>query len=352
MWPVRELAFAVPGDIATPTGGYAYDRRVMQELGALGWALRHVELPGDFPDPSSTSLARVGDLLSRIPSGMPIIIDGLAYGVLPEEVIAPVRGRVIALVHHPLGLETGLAPERAAMLVEMERAALARAAAVIVTSPATAGTLATLLGVPPAKITVALPGVEPAARAKGQGPGRAPRLLAVGSLVPRKGYDVLVAALEKIADVPWDCRIVGALDRSPETSEAIRQEIASAGLTGRVSLAGTMTDREVEAEYDAADLFVLASHYEGYGMVFAEAMSRGLPVVACAGGATAETVPADAGLLVPPGDASGLADALRRVLADRDERQKLADAAWNHAAGLPRWRDAAERISGVVEACP
>jgi glycosyltransferase involved in cell wall biosynthesis len=347
---LREVAVAVPGDLATPTGGYAYDRRVMAELSRIGWSVRHIELPGDFPEPSPESLAESARLFGTVAQDIPLVVDGLAYGVLPDSLLKTLRQRVIALVHHPLGLETGLPPARAAMLIASERAALDRAAAVVVTSPATADTLTGRFGVPAARIIVALPGVEPASRASGT--GVPPRLLSVGSVVPRKGYDVLVRALARVADLPWTCRIVGSTDRSETTTANVKELIAASGLSGRIMLVGALGDDELAVEYAAADLFVLASHYEGYGMVFAEALARGLPIVACAGGATATTVPADAGLLVEPGDVEGLASAVTRLLADPAERARRADAAWAHAAALPRWADTARRISTVLEAAP
>jgi glycosyltransferase involved in cell wall biosynthesis len=157
-------------------------------------------------------------------------------------------------------------------------------------------------------------------------------------------------ALTQVADLPWESRIVGSLERDDAMVAAVREAAASAPLKGRIVLRGVLDDGALDAEYGAATLFVLASHFEGYGMVFAEAQARGLPIVACAGGAVRKTVPGDAGLLVEPGDADGLAQALRRLLTNPQELRARADASWAHGQKLPRWRDTAERVAGALAA--
>jgi len=264
---VIEAAFAIPGDLATPTGGYAYDRRVMAALPAAGVVARHVALPSRFPHPTADDLRATEAALRRVPAGVPLLIDGLALGVLPAALLRGLPAPVVALIHHPLALETGLTPERRAALVESERAALACADEVIVTGAATAALLREEYGVPGAAITIAEPGTDRAERARGG--GDPPRLLAVGALVPRKGYDTLVAALAMVRTLPWTLTIVGSLDRDPACVAALRAQIAEAGLADRIELAGAASEAALEALYAAADLFVLASRFEGYGMVLA-----------------------------------------------------------------------------------
>jgi len=343
---VPEVVFAIPGDLATPTGGYRYDQKVMELLPDFGWSVRHLALPGDFPAPSRRSLDETGRLLIANPADVLFLIDGLAYGAMPAELIDRLRHRIVALVHHPLALETGLAPERAAAFRRSEQTALARAVRVIVTSPSTAALLARDFGVPADRISVAVPGTDPAVRARGgYGP---PRLLSVGSVTARKGYDTLVAALALIPDLAWKSRIAGSLDRDHAAAAALREAIARASLDRRVILLGPLDDEALAAEYDQARLFVLPSHFEGYGMAFAEALARGLPVVGCAGGAVAATVPVEAGILVPPGDAGALARALRRLLADPSELARHSEAAWKHSQHLPRWRDTAAKVAEAL----
>lgn len=345
---MSEIVFAVPGDLSLPTGGYAYDRRLLAEWAQMGVAARHLELPGSFPDPSEADLAETGRLILSQPYDSVLLIDGLAYGAFPESIAAGLAGRVAALVHHPLGFEAGLTPERAAALLAREAAALRHASSILVTSPATKRLLVADFSVPEGRIAVAEPGVDPAPRASGSAAGEPPRLLAVGSLVPRKGYDVLVAALSGLADRDWSLTIIGAADRAPATAAALAAQIAEAGLADRIRLAGAVDQATLGAAYASADLFVMPSLFEGYGMVLTEALARGLPILCTTGGAAAETAPDAAALKVPPGDAAALRAGLVRLLADGDERKRRSDAAWLAAGALPGWRDTA---TIVAETC-
>lgn len=342
---MREGWFAIPGELSTPTGGYRYDARVMQELPAFGWNMRQLALPGDFPTPSNASLRETEQLLEATPKDSVILFDGLALGALPAEILDRVPRRYVALVHHPLALETGISKQRAETLAHLERAALARVAHVVATSPSTAELLTADFGVSKDRIIVAEPGTEPERRARGDANVR---LLGVGSITPRKGFDTLVAALAEISDLDWECRIAGSLDRDLTATTKLKRQIEEAKLETRIHLLGTLSDHELAEEYDRATLFVLPSHFEGYGMAFTEAMARGLPIATCEGGAITKTVPADAGVFVKPGDARALAEKLRWLLANPDQMKRRADAAWKHAATLPRWKDAAEKIASVL----
>ncbi len=341
------IVFAIPGDIDLPTGGYAYDRRLLAEWRESGIAADHLALPGSFPDPTPEDLAETGRLILSQPFDSALLIDGLAYGAFPESIAAGLAGRVVALVHHPLGLETELTPERAGALRSGEAAALRYAAAVVVTSHATKRLLAAEFGVPDAKITVAEPGVDPAPRATGGAVGEPLALLAVGSIVPRKGYDVLVSALAGLRDRPWRLTIIGAPDRAPATADALRAQIAASGLQDRILLAGAVDDAALAEAYARADLFVMPSRYEGYGMVLTEALARGLPILCTTGGAAAETAPDTAARKVLPGDANALAKALADLIDDAGARRGMSDAAWAAAAGLPRWPDTAAIVAQV-----
>ncbi len=346
-----QAVFAIPGDITLPTGGYAYDREVLAALPAFGVDVAHLAFPDGFPDPSPEDLERTAALIAATPRDAVLLIDGLAYGAMPTAVVEGFGRPIVALVHHPLCLEAGVAPVRAEALRALETAALARARHVVVTSPTTARTLVADFAVPAEKITVAVPGTEPAARVA-IGTVTPARLLAVGSLVPRKGYDVLIRALEIDAaahGADWKLTIVGALDRSPATVDAVRRQIEAAGLGARIEIAGSMSRGQLDAAYGKADIFVLSSHYEGYGMVLAEALARGLPIVTTTGGAAAETVPDDAALKVPPGDATALQRALRTMIGDGALRARIAEAAWAAGRKLPRWADTAAIIARVIE---
>ena len=348
--------FAVPGDLATPTGGYGYARRVLELLLHNDVAVRHLALPGSFPAPSAADLAETNRRLSDTSADAVLLIDGLAYGALPLDLIDRIGRTIVALVHHPLGYETGLSGARSAELVALEKAALTRARRIIVSSPTTKRTLVTDFAVPDAIIAVAEPGTDPAERAAAYAPGgrsmesTSLTLLAVGTVSARKGYDVLVEALTPLADVAdWRLIIVGARDRDAEAVRRLDTAITKSGLVDRITQAGSLPADALDAYYRRAHVFVLPSHYEGYGMVLAEAMVRGLPIVTTTGGAAAETVPDAAGLKVPPGDAAALRAALARVMTDGALRQRLADAAFAAGQRLPRWDDTARIIATVLK---
>jgi glycosyltransferase involved in cell wall biosynthesis len=346
---VKRLAFAVPGDLETPTGGYAYDRRMIAELNALGWNVDVINLGEGFPHIDTQTRARACATLAAIPQGRPIVIDGLALGVLPEAAaLLHARNPLIALVHHPLALESGLTMTETNTLRASERAALAHAHRTIVTSPSTARLLTLEYDVPAALITVAQPGCDPAAPAKGSSDGNV-RLLSVGSLVPRKGHDVLIAALATLSDLPWRLTIAGDAERDFATAAAVKKQITRAGLTERITLAGAVTPARLAELYLASDMFVLASRFEGYGMAYAEAIAHGLPVIGTTAGAIPETLPNDIATLVPPDNAAALAHALRDLIADTGMRRRMAAAARAAATRLPTWAGSALLFAAAIE---
>jgi glycosyltransferase involved in cell wall biosynthesis len=167
-------------------------------------------------------------------------------------------------------------------------------------------------------------------------------------VTPRKGHDVLVAALAGLGDLPWRLTIAGSLARAPEQVARLRAAIERTGLAGRVELLGEIDDAALAALYASADVFVMPSLYEGYGMALAEALACGLPIATTTGGAAAETVPDDAALKVPPADAAALGAALRRLVVDPTLRSTLAQAAWRAGQELPSWDDAARIVAGVL----
>jgi glycosyltransferase involved in cell wall biosynthesis len=343
-----DVVFAVPGDLDTPTGGYAYDKRMVAELRELGWRPEVLNLGEGFPRPSALTRASANAQLHDVSKGRPVVIDGLAFGVLPEvaETLS-VTHPLIALVHHPLALETGLTPRDAGALRESERRALSFTHGVVANSATTARALAADYGVPAERITVAPPGTDraPQIRRDHSGPIA---LLAVGSIVPRKGYDLLVEALAGMLDLPWHLTIVGeARDRA--AGDQLRAAIEHHRLTPRVSLVGAVQPSRLTGLYGASDLFVLPSRYEGFGMAYAEAIAHGLPVIGTTAGAIPETVSVEVGILVPPDDVAALAAALRRLIENAEDRAQLAAGARKAAESLPTWAESAKLFSDAIE---
>ena len=346
---VNRVAFAVPGDLATLTGGYGYDRRIIAELQALGWHVDVLSLGDGFPRPSAEQRAFALSRLLSLPEDVSVVVDGLALGVLPEEAEKVARrAPLVALVHHPLALETGLSPTDVDKLFESERAALAAASAVVVTSPSTGKYLSEDYDVPADNITVARPGTDRGAPAKGSTDGTV-RLLSIGAVVPRKGFDILIAALAPIAQLPWRLTIAGDLVRDETTVTSLFGDIARNELIDRVDMLGAVPQEQVSALYSAADIFVLASHFEGYGMAYAEAMAHGLPIIGTTGGATVDTVPPNAGVLVDPGNIKALTRALRMLIEDGKARAWFAQGALAASADLPTWQDTAQLFADALE---
>ncbi len=336
---------AVPGDLATPTGGYAYARRVLEAAPEAGFSLGHLALPGGFPMPDAQALERASQQLTALSPDRPVVIDGLALGVLPVETLIECPAPVIALCHHPLALENGLSDAEAADLYTRERLALSATAAVIVTSRTTADILVRDYAVPPARLTVAHPGTDPAARAAGSG-GAQCRLLSVGSLTPRKGHDRLISALAALREDDWSLTIAGGAHDSA-CAKALHDQIAAEGLTDRIRLAGALSSEALETAYHRADIFALASLYEGFGMAFAEAMARGLPTIGFKTGAVEEAT-RGAALLLDPGDQAGLTTALSELIRNPTRRSDLGERCWNAAQDFTRWSETTARIRDVV----
>lgn len=353
---VRGLTFVVPGDIAdpaVPSGGNVYDRRAGRALAAAGRPVREVAVAGGWPRPDAAARARLAGVLAGLPDGAAVLLDGLVACGVPE-IVGPQAGRLrlAVLVHLPLADETGLAPADAADLDARERATLHAASAVVATSGPAARRLAEHHGVAAHRVHVAPPGTDPAPLAPGTD-GRS-RLICVASVTPRKGHDLLVDALAEVADLPWSCECVGPVRRDPGHAERLRGLIARRGLGDRITLTGPRTGAELAARYAAADLVVLPSRAEPYGMVAAEALARGIPVLAAAvdgvpdtlGRASHGAVP---GLLVPPGDTRALAGALRSWFADAELRRRLRTAARLRRGTLPGWETTARRLADVLD---
>ncbi len=349
----RRLHLVVPGALDQATGGYRYDARVVDGLRELGWTVDVHELQGSFPDPGAAAEDRLDRALTGIADGSRVVIDGLALGALPGAVCGHRdRLRILALVHHPLANETGAARSTRERLRRLEREALVACRGVVVTSQHTAREIEGY-GVLSEQIRTVPPGTDPAERAPEPDPDAPPRVLCVAAVTPRKGHDVLLRALARLADLKWSCVCVGSLERDPAYARRVQDDVAALGLGARVRFTGERSDGEVEELYRSASVFALASHHEGYGMALTEALARGLPVVTTTAGAIPDTVPVDAGVLVPPGDDRAFASALRSLLAPdpegRSRREELAAAARRHAARLPDWRDCARAFAQALD---
>lgn len=346
---LKRVIFAIPGRLDTPTGGYIYDRMVVNGLRESGWQVDVLSLGEGFPTPTESTRQRALGLITSLPHPCPVIIDGLAYGVMPEarKHLHPANP-IVALVHHPLALESGLSPEQVQLLKANETLALSYSAEVIVTSPSTARELIDHYCVDDKNLTVICPGTDRSSRYAEVTSNQTVRLLSVGAIVPRKGFIVLVRALERLPHLDWSLNIVGDPTRSADTTRDVYQRIEQAGLTRRVRMLGALARSDLERLYVESDVFVLASEHEGYGMAYAEAIAHGLPVIGTLAGAIPDTVPREAGLLVEPGSVEALSLALERMITDVALRHRLATGARQVAASLPTWADATHQFESVL----
>jgi glycosyltransferase involved in cell wall biosynthesis len=344
---VTALAAVVPkgiDDAARVSGGNRYDRRVCGGLRAAGWRVAELAVPGSWPRPAPTALDALARTLDALPDGALVLVDGLIASAA-RAVLVPRSGRLrlVVLVHMVFG--------GAAVSGDDEQAVLAAARAVVTTSDRTRQLLLDLYALPPDRVHVARPGTDPASVSPPSAGGG--RLLCVGTLWPVKGQDLLLEALAGISGT-WRCGFVGPVDRDPDFVAALHRRAAAAGIADRLRWAGVRTGAQLAREYRDADLLVVPSRSEAYGMVVGEALAAGVPVLAAAAGGIPEALGRTArgvpGLLVPPGDPGALAAALARWLADAGLRDRLRRAALERRAGLPGWATTEQQLHGVLAA--
>jgi glycosyltransferase involved in cell wall biosynthesis len=337
-------------DPARPSGGNTYDRRVCQGLAALGWAVHEHAVPGAWPRPGEAGHTALAHVVRRIPDDAVVLLDGLIASTAPEALVPQARRlRQVVLVHMPLGHRP---PDDEADAVRArEREVLASAAAVVTTSAWTRRRLGELYALPAERVHVTEPGVEAACLAPGTAAGDS--LLCVAALTPDKGHDVLLDGLAMVTDLSWRCECVGSLVRDPAVADGVRRATQIKGLGDRVRFPGPLFGPELERAYVAADLLVLASRAETYGMVLTEALARGLPVLATEVGGVTEALGdgedgTRPGLLIPPGDPAALGAALRAWLEDAELRDRLRLAARERRAKLHPWAATASAVADVL----
>ncbi|WP_020135584.1 glycosyltransferase family 4 protein [Streptomyces sp. 351MFTsu5.1] len=356
---LRSVHFVMPGGVDDPTapsGGNAYDRRVCLDLPGFGWQVERHAVAGSWPRPGAAARAELAQTLRDLPDGTTVLIDGLVACGVPE-IIAPEAERlgIAVLVHLPLGDETGLEPGLALELDAREREVLRAVPAVIATSDWAVRRLVSHHGLAPERVHVATPGADIAPLASGT--DGVSRLLCVAAVTPRKGQHRLIEALAGAQDLPWSCVCVGGITQDPEYVAHLRMLIKRYGLQDRLHLAGPKAGAELDASYAAADLMVLTSYAETYGMAVTEALARGIPVLATDVGGVAEAVGRAPdggvpGILVPPEDPAALAAELRGWFGEADVRRRLKAAARGRRAALDGWATTARSLAGVLGRLP
>ena len=336
-----------PGSLDGRTGGYVYDRRIAEGLRRLGWKVVFTQLDGSFPHPTPAALAHAAHTLASISDGGVVVVDGLAFGAMPELIQQEARRlRFVALVHLPLAADVGLDHDEAVRLEVAERQALAAASLVVVTGTATLPILERY-GLPTDHVVVIEPGTDPAPLARGSGSDRL-HMVCVATLNPGKGHEILLRALAALPQRTWRLTCAGSATRHPATADRVARVIRAERLERIVTVAGELGPQELADLYDGADVFVLATLQETYGMAVAEALARGLPVVGTTTGALPDLVGDFAGLLVPPADVDALSDALDRMLSDAALRERMAEGARRVRQQLPTWEHAASKMADAL----
>jgi glycosyltransferase involved in cell wall biosynthesis len=344
------LEFVIPGDLQSSSGGYVYDRSMIDGLRALGWRVSVHGLDASFPSPTPGALAQAERIFADLPDRASVLVDGLALGAMPQLIeLHSRRLTMIALIHMPLASEFGIASAVAERRQHEERRALQVVRHVIVTSRSTEQTLVED-GVAHSRLSVVEPGVcAPIAPGpRNRATDGVVNMLCVATVQEGKGHDLLVEALAPLAHMSWHLQCVGSLTRSPATVQRLTDRLQRLGLLGRVALVGELPHAALRELYLAADLFVLPTLRETYSMAVAESLAHGLPVISTRTGAIPELVGA-AGLLIEPGDRGALQAALERTLGDDALRASLRTAAVAARPRLTPWPQACERMARILD---
>ncbi|HET6171980.1 MAG TPA: glycosyltransferase family 4 protein [Gaiellales bacterium] len=347
---MKDVHVVVPDGIddpARPSGGNVYDRHVCRGLGSIGWSVHEHAVAGSWPRPDAASCTALAGIVQRIPDDSVVLLDGLVASAAPEVLVPQAsRLRLVVLVHMPLGDRQADDGART-----KECVVLSGAAAVVTSSAWTRRRLLELYALPADRVHVAEPAVAAADLATGSAAGGT--LLCVAAVTFDKGHDLLLDALATMTDLSWQCECVGSLERDPAFVEGLRRRSLDGGLGDRVRFPGPRTGADLDRSYAAADLLVLASRAETYGMAVTEALARGLPVVATEVGGLTEALGHGAdgmrpGLLVPSGDPAALGDALRAWLGDAELRGRLRSAARERRESLSGWSTTTSVLAGVL----
>ncbi|OFW16653.1 MAG: hypothetical protein A3H29_13550 [Acidobacteria bacterium RIFCSPLOWO2_02_FULL_67_21] len=389
----RSVVLAAPGPLDARTGGYVYNRRILGELARRGWAVSTLELDPSFPSPTPAALEQAAGSLQAIPDGTIVVVDSLALGAMPAVVVREAsRLRVVALVHLPLAATAGLDAATAARFRHDEGIALRAAALVIVTGRA-ALPLLVPYGIPDDRVLVIEPGTDrplrndpphvaglkpgttnsyvvpgfsradppayvvpgfsradpPAYVVPGFSRADTVMLICVATIKAGKGHELLLATLGAVPHSNWHLTCAGSLTRDTATVDRVRAAIERFHLEDRVTLAGALEGDALEACYEQADVFVMATQQETYGMAVAEALAHGLPVVATRTDAVVDLVGDEAGLLVPVDDEPSLRDALTRIIGDASLRARLAEGARRAGSRLPTWDEASRKMAQAFD---
>jgi len=344
-----KIAFIIPGDINLPTGGYRYDKEIINAWKNSGVEVELINFVGNYPFPSEKEQQTAIDSIKNFPKADIAVIDGLLGGASPDFIkLLAQHIPVTALIHHPLCLENGLDEGTAKKLEASEKQGLEFVKNIITTSPATAKTVSELFQFKTDQIHTVLPGVTRGEFAKGS-VNSTVNLLCVGSVIKRKGHRFLLEALSQIKHLDWQLDCYGSTEFDKNLFAELNEMLKTNKLSEKIKFHGAVSDAELEAAYLSADIFVLPSLYEGYGMVYAEAIVRGLPVIATNAGAIPQTVPKTCGILIEPENSKMLKQAIEQLISDSELRDQYRNATIREEPNFPTWQKSAHQFAAILK---
>lgn len=341
------VGLVVYGGLDGTSGGFRYDRRVVDALRDAGDEVEVVALPWrTYPRHLADNL-RV-DLADRLDGVDVLLQDELCHPslLLPNRRL-DAELPVVSVVHHLRSAEARPA-WRNRLYRTVEARYLRSVDGAVCNSAATRASVARLceapsVVAPPAADHFSLAVTPADVRERA---GRDPfGLVFLGSVVPRKGLATLVDALDRLPDGEWTLTVVGRLDADPGYVETVRRRVRDRGLDDAVTFAGEVADGEVADRLARSHLLAVPSTHEGFGMAYLEGMGFGLPALATtAGGASEVVTHGETGYLVSPDDPEAIAELVGGLLADRDALADLGVAALERFEAQPGWAETTGRI--------
>ena len=352
------LGLLIYGDLDTRSGGYLYDRQLVQALEAAGDQVAVISLPPrNYPRHLLDNFST--DLLTRLISANCDVLlqDELNHPslfLINRRLKRMVSTPLVAIVHHLRSNETSRL-RRFYRLIEGSY--LKGLDGAIYNSPSTQQTVEALVTIPG---VVALPGCdhldasitddEIVSRVRQPGPLK---VIFIGNLIPRKGLDTLLRALAHLPLQTWSLMVIGNPEIDMRYSRAMVRLCADLGIEGQVHFLGYRSSREVTALLEDGHLLAVPSQDEGFGIVYLEAMGYGLPPLASAAGGAKDLIRhGENGYLVQPGDVEGLVALLQKLHNDRDHLTHLSLAARCTYASHPSWSQSAALVRSFLKNLP
>lgn len=376
-----KIAFIIYGSVDQISGGYLYDREVVSALRKKNDHVTFVSLR-QLPYVLSVLQWCSPRLIKLLRKGVWMREDNPADCVVIDELVHPSiwfaatrtgsRGpRLVLLVHH-LRSKERRAQFETIVARAFEKTLINSADMIVVNSRTTARTVEQLLR-KPCTVLICPPGrdtflgcaqngiekkkpppVETERKKTGAGKNTPVELLAVGNLIRRKGYTLLIHALSRLCGLEWRLTIAGNDMADPKYTRTLKRNIRTLGMEENISITGIVSAERLAALYGSADIFVFPTQYEGYGISLAEAMSFGLPYVAMNSGAVVELTGfggapgreedrgiriTEGGFLTDPDDSAALSTSLKKLITDAGLREQLGAESLHLASSLSRWRD-------------